>query len=428
MFVHHNSNDEDDDSSSSDSDYLILDRIQQRKRDERMYAHQSSSEDDDSSDSDYLVLDRIRQRKIMEPFGTQRVPVYVFLKELQAVSNETGIPFNEEHARSTYHRYNHVASSRTWSALDIRSCTMMLKELGFHPQDPVELNTLLPASTTPPVPSANVFVWPKCGQELGIDMDRLLRTLDRTEFDKLKWSRRSPQTGGLQNKRARHNACYTDLQEPLLTAPDDGDVTTMYVRHKHPKNPLIKFTNFRFHGQLAKFRERFTNILGPFGYKFNGQFAELNKYYDDKCGIGWHGDVERGAPGSVNCLKVGRPIPLCFSWFHRSKPVSRTDSMPQPMFQPITRKGQTAWAAVLTLGHGDVYMMSEKSIGRDWKSSSLYTLRHSAGHYKYTLLSKSFYTGQLCDKKPAYSLTFSDVVENDSETPELQFTTPIVRQ
>jgi hypothetical protein len=363
------------------------------------------------------------------------VSVGAFLNELRAVSAETGFLLDEDHARATYYRYDHAASSRTWSAAEIRSCTLMLKELGFHPHAPVELNTLLPTDLmAPSIESANVLVWPMCGQEIGIDMDRLLHTLNKTTFDTIKWSRRATATGGKQNKIARHNACYTDLHEPLKLTPDVGDVTADFVRHKHPKNPLIKFTNFSFKGELAKFRRRFANILGPFGYKFKGQFAELNKYYNGQCGIGWHGDKERGSPGSVNCLKVGRRIPLCFSWFHKSKPVYRNDPMPQPLYQKFTRTATNktkseGLAAVLTLGHGDVYMMSGKSIGHDWTKSSHYTLRHSAGNSKkYTGLQNPYFSAGVFsakNKDPAYSLTFSDVVENDSETPELQFTTPI---
>lgn len=89
----------------------------------------------------------------------------------------------------------------------------------------------------------------------------------------------------------------------------------MFVRHKHPKNASIKFTNFSFLAVpgLNRFKEIFPKILGPFGYKFRGQFAELNKYYDTaNTGIGRHGDVERGRPGAVNCLKVSRlGMPLC---------------------------------------------------------------------------------------------------------------------
>jgi len=51
-------------------------------------------------------------------------------------------------------------------------------------------------------------------------------------------------------------------------------------------------------------------------------------------------------------------------WFHQSKPIS----------EPI----------IFNLNHGDMYIMSEKAVGTDWKKSSKITLRHAAGCKKYT--------------------------------------------
>ena len=33
----------------------------------------------------------------------------------------------------------------------------------------------------------------------------------------------------------------------------------------------------------------------------------------------------------------------------------------------------------ITLNHGDIYIMSEKSVGNDWKRRKIPTLRHAAG-------------------------------------------------
>jgi hypothetical protein len=372
------------------------------------------------------------------------VSEHEFIGEVQQVFSETSKGCIEESELvRIYHKYVHTLRGRSWSAEELRECREMLLEIGFHIEAPVELNQMLPEGAKKrngqPVEEANLFVWRHCAQQLGIRVYQLYGDLEATEFDKLKWSRRAKSTNGLQNKLARHNGCYTDLEEPLNPldkpelVPDAGDVTQDYVRHKHPKNPAIKFTNFAFKGELAKFRERFAKVLGPFGYKVRHQFAELNKYYKLDCGIGPHGDVERGLgdkSGAVNCLKVGRAIPLGFTWYHKTKPVGKEQAIPpcgSASFEPVTRKKKhwtkTAVSAVVNLGHGDFYMMSEKAIGKDWKSQD-YALRHFAGHRKYTGLPKAYY-----DSLPksvftsAYSLTFSDCVENDSETPELQFST-----
>jgi hypothetical protein len=391
---------------------------------DQMFTTESKSFDSDDDRSVYEIM-------MQHPLSSVSIRMCAFVSEVRQVYKDTGRPdVAPERLQAIYRAFKHPERSRSWSAEDLKQCQEMLRVIGFNVPPPVELNPLLPPDarrkgTGLPVERANVFVWPQCGQDLGIDMDGLLDALNRTCLDKVKWSRRAKkESNGMQNKIARHNACYTDLQENIHD-PDPGDVTPTRVRHKHPKNAAIKFTNFQFQGELAKFRLRFARVLGPFGYKVHRQFAELNKYYNSSCGIGWHGDVERGHgedPGSVNCLKVGRAIPLCFGWYKDSRPVPG----PTAGFPMVTKKGpgwhSTTAVASLLLGHGDLYLLSRKSIGHDWKKKD-YALRHSAGHSKYTMLDKAHYVGMPTDG-PAYSITFSDTVENDSETPELQFSTP----
>lgn len=79
------------------------------------------------------------------------------------------------------------------------------------------------------------------------------------------------------------------------------------------------------------------------------------------CGIGYHGDTERKR---VVAIRLGVSIPLVFGWWHRHQPVGEKH--------------------VLSLHHGDMYVMSEKATGFDWKRSSVHTLRHAAGCEKYT--------------------------------------------
>jgi alkylated DNA repair dioxygenase AlkB len=81
-----------------------------------------------------------------------------------------------------------------------------------------------------------------------------------------------------------------------------------------------------------------------------------------RCGSGvHHGDTERTR---VICLSIGgRAYPLRWQWFHRNKAVGAPFDV--------------------TLESGDVYVMSEKAVGQDWKRSSLFTLRHAAGAAKF---------------------------------------------
>ena len=95
---------------------------------------------------------------------------------------------------------------------------------------------------------------------------------------------------------------------------------------------------------------------------------EGNRYYDlNKCGIGFHGDTERNIVIALT-IGGGGGYLLRWSWYHKSKPIGN----------PID----------VRLNDGDLYIMSEKAVGTDWKRSSLVTLRHSAGCQKYTSFKK----------------------------------------
>ena len=350
------------------------------------------------------------------------------------------------------------AIKREWSAHEHRGLAEMLQELGFEGVECVELNQMLPEGTTmrdgSPVEEANVLLVREWGQQLGINMDLMYQQLEARPMDKLKWSRRANKfdkdgnpTNGKQNKNARHNCCITDAQEAGTPILEGG--TRIGVRSPHPKNAEIEFTFYAYEAflELKKFRERCAQVLGPFGYKVTDQYHELNKYYDKKRGIGRHGDIERGpehspSRGMVNCLKVGFHIPMLFSWYKNCQPAgaevpltAQTDparaSFPLVPMQKkkggVVRWSTNTVAAVFTAGHGDYYQMSGKAIGKDWKHRD-WALRHCAGASQYTGLPKAYYAaveqrfnagGFPC----AYSLTGSDRVENDSETPELQSAT-----
>ena len=96
--------------------------------------------------------------------------------------------------------------------------------------------------------------------------------------------------------------------------------------------------------------------------------VEGNRYYDlKKTGIGFHGDTERVV---VICLTIGGGggYPMRFQWFKDGMPIGNSID--------------------LALNDGDVYIMSEKAVGADWKLRSKYTLRHAAGADKYRSLKK----------------------------------------
>ncbi len=147
--------------------------------------------------------------------------------------------------------------------------------------------------------------------------------------------------GRVVNKLARHNLCFADVsQEPNYEAG---------------QGRVVDFANVPL---TAALRDGLQHYFGP---KAASLYAEGNYYYDaTKCGIGFHGDTERRI---VIAARLGTPIPLHYQWFHRSAPVGHR--------------------VALALGNGDLYAMSSKAVGFDWKRPSIPTLRHAAGARKY---------------------------------------------
>lgn len=150
--------------------------------------------------------------------------------------------------------------------------------------------------------------------------------------------------GRVVNKHARWNLCFDDFDQEPSYAEGKGRVIAFN------KTPL---TN-QLHGKLEEF----------FGSKAAGLKGEGNYYYDiNKCGIGFHGDSERR---KVIGVRLGAAMPMHWQWFHRKEPVGDR--------------------IIIPLNGGDIYLMSEKAVGTDWKMSSIHTLRHATGCAKFTTI------------------------------------------
>lgn len=147
--------------------------------------------------------------------------------------------------------------------------------------------------------------------------------------------------GRVVNKHARHNLCFDEKsQEPDY---EDG------------KGRIIAYETVPLTSYL---RENFSTYLGDKAIDLKG---EGNYYYDlAKCGIGFHGDSERK---KVIAFRLGASMPLHYQWFYHNNPSGER--------------------IVLTLNHGDIYIMGEKATGWDWKKKTLRTLRHAAGAAKF---------------------------------------------
>jgi len=153
--------------------------------------------------------------------------------------------------------------------------------------------------------------------------------------------------GRVVNKRARYNLCFDKKGH----APD----------YEAGKGTVIAYDDVPLTKRLVESLEL------QFEVASGSLIAEGNYYYDlKKCGIGFHGDTERRV---VYAARIGSPevsMPLHFQWFHK--------------FEPVGER------IVIPLENGDVYVMSEKAVGADWKSSSKFTLRHATGCSAFTTI------------------------------------------
>lgn len=152
--------------------------------------------------------------------------------------------------------------------------------------------------------------------------------------------------GRVVNKHARYNLCFSSFNQE----PD----------YENGKGRVIDYNSVPL---LKQIREEWINIIGEKG---NNLEAEGNYYYDiTKCGIGYHGDTERK---KVIAIRMGETIPLYYVWYENSIPISDRIK--------------------ITLNHGDVYFMSEKATGQDWKRKTFPTLRHATGIDKFVDIKK----------------------------------------
>lgn len=166
----------------------------------------------------------------------------------------------------------------------------------------------------------------------GIDHDEIFN-----EQNALKKDTKCFMYGRVVEKKARHNLCFADFnQEP---------------EYEKGKGTIVDFKNLKYLSTLR------TNLGDKFGDEFKNLYAEGNYYYDlNQTFIGEHGDTERKR---VLCVRLGETMPIYFRWYYKSEPVSEIMKF--------------------DVNGGDIYIMSEKAVGFDWKKKNSYTLRHSAG-------------------------------------------------
>jgi hypothetical protein len=198
----------------------------------------------------------------------------------------------------------------------------------------VELNDLLPEEERKNVERATVLVIRKgvqllCGQKIA---DLIYSNILKLPRDKHMLSR----GGKVFNKNARHNNIIAD--EDIDPCVEKGQGTVISFEHIEELKYLRK-------------------MLGIFNENLGNLYAETNYYYNPETTyIGFHGDTERRI---VICARFGVDFPLYYQWYHKSNPIGKLYTT--------------------TLSHGDIYIMSDKAVGYDWKKQTILTLRHAAG-------------------------------------------------
>lgn len=162
------------------------------------------------------------------------------------------------------------------------------------------------------------------------------------EMENLTWDDKAFMYGRVVQKHARHNLCFGEKSQ-------DADF-------ENKMGTIVSFQDVPITNSVRK------NLPKFFGEKAINLQAEGNKYFDAKnCGIGYHGDSERRI---VIALRLGETMKICYRWYFKGEKQSKT--------------------LTTMINGGDLYAMSEKATGWDWKRKNIPTLRHAAGADKFT--------------------------------------------
>ena len=179
--------------------------------------------------------------------------------------------------------------------------------------------------------------------------------LVRRELFNLPWDEKKLMRGQVKTAQARRNLCFGSEYQ----APDIAN----------GKGTIIAWSQLPL---LTQIRDQLAHYLGC---KAEELHAEGNLYHHRKAGIGFHGDGERRI---VIAMRFGEPLRLHYQAYQR--------------FEPIGER-----ISIDTLKEGDLYVMGEKAVGTDWKSSTIVTWRHAAERFH--------------SKKPVYCKSLSTLKE-----------------
>lgn len=193
--------------------------------------------------------------------------------------------------------------------------------------------------STGDIPKAYVLVMKNA---VNILLDKNTQMEMFNEQKELQYDKKAFMYGRVVNKHARWNLCFDDNSRGPAYEEGKGRIVG------YEEVPIMK-----------SLRDKFESY---FGKKAANLKVESNYYYDTrKCGIGFHGDSERRI---VIAARLGNAsMPMHYQWFYKGEPVGQQIIVP--------------------LDAGDMYIMSEKAVGTDWKKKNVYTLRHATGCKKF---------------------------------------------
>jgi len=231
-----------------------------------------------------------------------------------------------------------IGSQRA-SGFSVSELRALVASFGAH-AELIMLSDMLPAELRSDNEAATLVIRNGASVFLNKDSaaDDLLKEQQAIQYDCKFWDVRRSKT---LNKRARHNIVFGE--EGIK-----------------PSKDYRQYTVQAFDGMphLSTFRASLAKRLGE---KAAGLCAEGNHYFDATTGIGFHGDSERK---TVICLSLGRSSTLRYCW-----------RMPG--------SSENGPCVDIEVHHGDVYVMSEKATGFDWRSRSKVRVVHGAGSAKY---------------------------------------------
>ena len=198
-----------------------------------------------------------------------------------------------------------------------------------------EINYLnqLPIGDTPDQDEAAIVVFRDGLKKIfNIDQNDMIKEQDNLPKDK-----KCYMYGRVVEKKARHNLCFADFDQE--------------AEYEKGKGTVVNFNRVDLMNSLRK------QMYEKFGESFKELYAEGNYYYDiNKTYIGFHGDTERK---KVICARLGESFPIHYQWYYKYDKVGNL--------------------MTFDINGGDIYIMSEKAVGHDWKKRNICTLRHAAG-------------------------------------------------